>query len=387
MAHILLAWEFGANRGHAVPMLRIAEALRAAGHEISFAVQRLDALSPAEAAGAPVWQAPVSPRLLGGIGETRAPAGFADVLARLGMDEARIVAAMVRGWRQVLAACRPDLVVADYAPFLLLAARGRLPTIAVGTGFSLPPAGMAELPLLVEGGQGVDQRVVLEALNAGLAEAGAEPVATLAATFGADRQLPATFAELDPYAEHRPTPPAYPLAPDFAASAGDGSEVFVYADARLPADSPLWQGLADSALPVRVHVPHMPNSLHAALLGRGFLVEPEAVPFAEIAARSRLVVSHGGHGLTCACLAAGLPHVVFYYDLEKLLTGLALARLGVGGHVSLPALEPRAFAESLVQVHRDDAMLARARAAAPAFLARDRAPLHRAVAEAVAALI
>ncbi|MGQ0590136.1 MAG: glycosyl transferase-like UDP-glucuronosyltransferase [Sphingosinicella sp.] len=387
MARILLAWEFGANRGHVVPMIRIAAILRSVGHEIHFAVQRLDAFAPGEAVGAPVWQAPVSPRLLSAVPAARAPAGFADVLARLGMDDPRLVAAMINAWRHLLSAVRPDLVVADYAPFLLMAARGRVPTIAVGTGFSLPPADLAELPVLVEGGRGVDQGPVLDALNAGLAEADAEPMATLAAAFRAERALPVTFAELDPYAAHRPAPPAHPLPPDFAASVGEGSEVFVYADARRLEDSPLWRGLAEAGLPMRVHVPRMPDSLRAALVGHGFAVEPEPLPFAAIAARSRLVVSHGGHGLTCACLAAGLPHVVFYYDLEKLLTGLALARLGVGGHVSLPSLEPRAFAESLVQVHRDDAMLARARGAAPAFLARDQAPLDRAVAEAAAALL
>ena len=40
MAHILIGWEFGANRGHVVRMAATAKALRAAGHEISFAFRK-----------------------------------------------------------------------------------------------------------------------------------------------------------------------------------------------------------------------------------------------------------------------------------------------------------------------------------------------------------
>jgi rhamnosyltransferase subunit B len=60
MAHILIGWELGAGRGHALRIAQLAKALRAAGHRLSFAVQRVDALDPE--AGGEVWQAPVTPR-------------------------------------------------------------------------------------------------------------------------------------------------------------------------------------------------------------------------------------------------------------------------------------------------------------------------------------
>jgi rhamnosyltransferase subunit B len=389
MAHVLIGWEFGANRGHAARMGQVAAALRQSGHSVSFALQRLDALREEEAAGDPVWQAPLSPRLLvsGAVSRRGPPAGMADILARLGFDDPVIVAALVVGWRRLLETVAPDAVVADFAPSLLLAARGRVPTITVGGGFELPPAGMAQFPLLIEGMDGVDQRGLLAAVNAGLAAAGGELLPAVPAIFAADRANAATFTELDPYAAHRADPLALPLEPGFDAAAGEGEEVFVYAPERIGPEAPLWQGLAAAGLPVRIHVPRASAELAGALTRLGVAFEAEPVPFAAIAERSRLLVSHGGHGFVCAGLAAGLPHVVCHYDLEKLVTGTALARHGFGGHVALASIRPEPFGASLARLHRDEALAARARAAAPGFRRRAQVPLGPAVAEAVAALL
>ncbi len=393
MARILIGWEFGANRGHVVRMVATAEALRAAGHEISFAVSRLDAMHAQEVAGAPIWQAPVSPRMMAGRGRATGPAiGMADILARLGMDDPPIVAAMLDGWRRLLGAIGPDLVIADFAPFLLLAARGRLPTVSIGTGFSSPPADMAELPALIAGASGTDQAALLGAVNAGLARAGDAPIAALPEVFAADRPIVATFAELDPYADARTAPLAFPDKIDPAVSAGDGGtgsgeEVFAYFSDLIPEDSPLWPALAASGLKVRVHIGLGGESIRSAVARHGLIVEPEPLPFARIAERSRLLVSHGGHGFICAGLVAGLPHVVCHYDLEKLINGLAVARAGLGGHVSLSAIRREPFAESLARLFADETIAAKARAAAPGFRARPQALYQDAVGEAVAALV
>ena len=388
MARILIGWEFGANRGHALCLAGLGERLRAEGHEPIFALQRIDALSPQEAGGAAVWQAPVTPRLLttGAPVRRGPPVGMADILARLGIDDPGIVAAMIRAWRGLFEAARADLVIAEFAPFLQLAARGRLPAIAIGTGFSLPPAALDRLPRLVQGAEGADQAVLLEAVNAGLAATGTSPIAALPQLFGAERVFAATFAELDPYAPDRPEVPARPLGPDFKAEAGSGEEVFVYAPERIGSESPLWAGLAASGLTVRVHVPRIPAATLERLTRFGFLVEPEPLPIALIAERSRLLVSHGGHGIVCAGLVAGLPHVVCHYDLEKVLHGAALARLRLGGHAALAGIEPKAFGASLAALHGDESLAARAKAAAQGFRARDQAPLDDLVAMAAGTL-
>lgn len=388
MARILIGWELGANRGHAVRMAKLGRALREQGHDIAFALQRIDALGSEEAGGATIWQAPVTPRLLVNTarGGGSSPAGLADILARLGIDDPVIVTAMVRAWRQLFAAVRPELVIAEYAPFLLLAARARLPSVAVGTGFATPPPELATFPRIVpEAAGATDQTATLRAVNAAIADLGDEPLAALPRLFGADMAVTATFTELDPYAGDRRNVLAHPARGIDEAPSG-GEEVFVYAPEALNGQAPLWSGLAEAGLATRVHMPHASPAMRAALAARGFAFEPEPLPIADIVERSRLLVSHGGHGFVCAGLAAGLPHVVCYPDIEKQFYGRALARLGCGGHVGLASIEPKAFGASLKRIYQDDAMSARARDAAPAFRERGGPSVEAAVVEAVAAL-
>ena len=388
MAQILIGWELGANRGHALRLAMLGHALRTDGHEVSFAVQRIDALSVAEAGGSPVWQAPLTPRLLltgsrfGGAATT----GMADILARLGMDDEGIVAAMIGGWRRMFEAIRPAVVIAEYAPFMLLAARGRVKSIAIGTAFSQPPASMASLPQLLDGPGAIDQSGLLATVNRALASVETPPLDGLPQIFAADRMIADSFSELDPYAAHRTEVLASPVASDFAARVGSGEEVFVYAPERIAPDAPLWSGLAASGLPVRVHPQRAPSILIDTLRQHGIMVEIEPVDFATIAARSRLVVSHGGHGFACAAMAAGLPHVVCHYDLEKLLIGLAVTQEGLGGHVALGQIEPEPFGADLAGLYRDDALADRSRAKADDLRQRQQPDLATSVIATVSAL-
>ena len=351
MAHVLLGWEFGGNQGHAMALAAMAAALRKRGHRISFALQRVDAIAPERLEGAEVWPAPVTPRLLDAI--------------------------------------RPDLVIADYAPFLLNAARGRVPTIGAGTAFSTPPSAMNAFPSLTGEPPAYDEERVLDAVNLGLARNRLPAIDRLPRIFEASREMGGSFAELDPYAEWRRDPLVMPMlrggVPGIAPGAGE--EVFVYAPDNIRVESKLWDGLARSGLPVRVHVPAAGKALQQALAGKGLKVEPEPVPFARIAERSRLLLSHGGHGFVCSALLAGLPQVICHFDLEKLMHARAVTRLGLGGMVAMQQIEEEPFAASLVEVYRNDALAARARAAAPGFRSRYDRPKEESIADTVDALL
>jgi rhamnosyltransferase subunit B len=299
-----------------------------------------------------------------------------------------MVAALVRAWLQLLSAVRPDAVVAEFAPWLLLAARGRLPAVAAGTGFDTPPSDMPHFPSLTGRPAVFDEAEILDSVNHALRSVGSEPLPALPAMFAADRELAGTYRELDGYAEWRTRPlirPALPLPPPEIAPAG-GEEIFVYAPELLKPEAPLWKGLAASKLPVRVHIPKVGESYWRALREIGFAVEPEPLPFSGIAERSRLLVSHGGHGFVCSGLLAGLPQVVCPYDLEKTVYARAVTKLGLGGFVPMTLIEPEAFASSLVDLYRDDALAARAREAAPGFHARYSKPMQQDIADAVEAL-
>ena len=391
MAHVLLGWEFGGNQGHATALLSIAGALRKRGHQVSFALQRVDAIAFDRLEDVPVWPAPVSPRFLINTSRPRTghPQSMGDIVARLGFDDGTLVEAMLRAWRQLLDSIRPDLVISDYGPFLLLAARGRVPTIGSGTAFSTPPSLMSRFPSLTGKEPVFDEQKLLETVNSALRRAGLAPIERLPQIFEASREMGGSFTELDPYAEWRRDPLVRPMLrggmPDLAP--GGGEEVFVYTPEQVHLEATLWDGLARSGLPVRVFPLNAAADLREGLAAKGLKVEAEPVPFARIAERSRLVVSHGGHGFVCSAFLAGLPHVICHFDLEKMIHARAITDLGLGGMVPMRQIEPDAFAASLLEVYGNDDLAARARTAAPGFRNRYDAPKEERVADAAEALL
>jgi UDP-N-acetylglucosamine:LPS N-acetylglucosamine transferase len=389
MAHILLGWELGGNRGHATTLLAIARALRERGHRVSYALQRMDCLS-SEGEQAEVWQAPLTPRLLLNTVKPRtaAPGTMGDILARLGFDDPALIASVIAGWDRLLGAIRPDLVIAEYAPFLLTAARARVPSVSVGTAFSAPPAELDQFPSFGGASVALSEADSLAAVNEALRRCGRGPLDAFPRVFAADRVLAGGFAELDPYRSWRRDPLVRPATGgDVPIALQGGTEVFVYAPEQVQVTAPIWSGLAASGLPVRVHVSSVGDDYRRQLTGMGLTVEERPLSFAEIGRRARLLVSHGGHGFVCSALLAGLPQVICHFDLEKFVYAKAVTDLGLGGMVSLLQIEPEPFAQSLVEVYGNDDLAGRARAAAPAFQARHDRPMEASVADAVEQLL
>ena len=374
MGRFLLGWELGANRGHIKRLSAIANRLAGEGHAVAVAFQRIDGAVGGLAEGVELWQAPVWPRLLVNVSRPArvGAASMGDILVRLGLDRAETLAALIGGWDSIVRAFRPDVVIADFAPALLCAARGRVASIGAGTGFERAPSQMAEFPSLSGGAKAYDEAATLAAANAGLRMAGRDPVAALPALMGADIPLAGVFTELDVYARWRAEPTiapniAHPLPP---VSDGGGDELFVYGFELMAADAPIWRGLGAAGLKVRVHVPNAPRPLVEAIGKAGLAFEPDPLPFAEIVRRSRMVASHGGHGFVCSALVAGLPQVVTHYDLEKRGYGEGVRGAGLGGEVALASIKVGPFAESLRRIFEDDDLARRARDASASFRER-----------------
>jgi hypothetical protein len=371
MARILLGWELGANRGHWVRLSEIARRLADQGHEVALAMQQLsrgfdlpDRVTQ--------WQAPVWPRLLGSVGPMGGPAPntMGDILVRMGLDSDETLPALIRGWDAIFAAFRPDAVVADFAPALLCAARGRFSTLIVGVGFDAVPPALSAFPSMTGQPAHYAELEALDRLNKGLAETGRAQLDRLPQIFEGDRVLAGTFAETDFYARWRKEPVVAPSVAHPIGEAGDGEEIFLYADTSLLRTAPLWDGLARATLPARVFMQGASAPQHAELEKLGFMVERQPLPFAQIARRSRVVMSAGGLGFVSSALAAGVPSVVIHYDLEKRLNGEAITRLQLGGHVHAGAIQADAFATSLRQLYQNDSFQRRARELAPSFRER-----------------
>lgn len=389
MARILIGWELGAGRGHMISMLALADALIARGHQVALAVQGVTVVPGALPAGLTLFQAPLWPRLL--IGERppakRHAATVIDILARLGLDTPGTLTRLLLAWDGILAGFDPQVVIADHAPALLLAAQGRVPTVTVGPGFQVPPADGEPLARLGGGEPGYDEAAMLDLIDADLRDAGRAALPSLSAMLRATCPLIASFAELDPYPR---SPDARYIAPsvEWTPPAGvPGEEVFVYANSPLQRSEGFWSALAATGLKVRAYLPLDDDALVAAIARHGVIVERRPVPWPAIAARSRVAVNHGAHGVMCALMLAGIPQLALPQDLEKLLHSEALARAGWGRMLDGNQAKPEAITAALAALHADGAMLARVRAASPDFQARARAPFGMAVADAAAGLL
>jgi hypothetical protein len=309
-----------------------------------------------------------------------------DILAVLGIGRPGAAAGMIGAWNHIIDAIRPDAIVADFAPGLLLASYGRVPTLDVGSGFSQPPANLDRLPSLTGEPPVEDESQLLDVVNRALDQHGLSRRSSLAGIFACDRQLVLTFAELDPYRSWRAAPYAAPCD-DVPVASGRGDELFAYLNSagRLPLA--FWNGLVRSGLKIRLHDPTLPTSDLDELRRAGVMVEPHKVPIADIMARSRMILSYGGHGLASHALAGGLPTILLPFDIEKRCISRAIEALGLGVVLKIDGLDAAAIAARLRAIFADGMLVERARTAAPGFRGRTVRGASDKMADAVLALV
>jgi UDP:flavonoid glycosyltransferase YjiC (YdhE family) len=378
---ILLAWELGSGQGHIFRLNSIAQTLRQRGWQPVFALQRLDGAA-GEALGAEQsHQAPIWPGLtdeaafrLPGRGVS-----LADNLGSVGMRSSDAVKHMLDEWDGLFALIRPDTVVADFAPACLVAARGRIPSVAVGNGFTLPPATLEHFPNLDPDGRApyLDDAELCTAFNDTLKASDRRPLQFLPEIFSADRSCVATFTELDPYAGARRHAPSAPWVPEWNRSQSmQREELFVYLGAKQSIQPHVLSALArvaKSDVPVRVHIPHLEDEARDWLVENGLVYEPEPVPFDDIQARARMVLSLGSLGFVSCALAAGIPQIVVPTALAMELTGIAVERLKVARTFRVDPrnpLVPGLLGQAILEAFQNQDLSEMAQQLAPAFAHR-----------------
>lgn len=383
MARIILASELGGGLGHVTKLGAIGRALALQGHELVFAVQRPDALRAirdvAESAfirQAPVW--PGSLTLTRDLPSLPHQGSYGDILAAMGLADSGVLEYLLRAWDGLFDDLAPDLLIAEFAPAALMAASGRFPRMAFGTGFSVPPAdGLGFPPFEPGGAPVVAEATLLGIVNHALARLGRAPLDRLGAIAAAEAQCPCVFTELDPYGADRKGPVLPPMLSGSPGQAGDGEALFVYHPAQAgPCGPTLVRALtllAQRGREVIAYMPGLAGASREALRSAGATILDAPLPPHRIAAVSRLMVTAGGVGLVSSALAAGLPLVILPHDREKRLTARAIAALELGrsiGPQDPPMAGPEALADAIGDAMDDDPLRTRCRAAASGFAAR-----------------
>lgn len=348
MAHFHLAWELGGGLGHASRLKMIAQALLARGHQVSLGLRDLaqthNVLADLDVAK---FQAPVWLHRTEGMPPNQA--SLAEVLLTCGYLEPRGLAGQVEGWRSLYTQLKPDLVVADYSPTAILAARTMgIRSASVGIAFSSPPP-RQPLPCLRDWENIPPQRLakaearVLKVANGVLAHHGAAPFSWAADLLLGDTQLLNTWPELDQYG--RPPSPVAWLGPIYLPGAGvkpqwpagEGPLVFAYLRTVDPNHAEVLAALAQEPCRVLCYLPEVAAGRAPPVMSPNIAYAGGPVSMRDALAVAQLFVTHAGDS-TAQALMAGVPVMMLPMQLEQFLTARRIAAAGMG--VNTAALPP-----------------------------------------------
>lgn len=320
---VAICCEMGAPSELVRDGLRIGRALMGRGHVVQFVVG--DPIALVDFAGgwtpAELYQAPVirpAPHLV----MKRPPIdGLADVMASMGFDDKQTLLTLATVWDRQLAALKPDVVLAFYAPVPWLVGPGHAPTFALGNGFTLPPPVGTSFPRLrAESTPLADPETLLENANAALGRLGQASLAGLSDIFERCVAIHYGVPAFDPYLQIRrtltaglfgeaPAPAVPPVEPRLAAFLDvhcPGIEMIVLALAgfgRTPVDV----CVSGATAGMRRFLEQQPHvrvwADQAALLAR--------------AASATVLVHHGVQDVAQRCLSLGRPQLVIPWTHEQ----------------------------------------------------------------------
>ncbi|MEM0954688.1 MAG: hypothetical protein AAGI24_11165 [Pseudomonadota bacterium] len=333
MATVLLASQWGGGAGHARKLLALADGLVAMGHEPVLALPDLLAARHVERRrGHTILQAPVSrARVL----KRQPTRSFADIMAQQGFADPAVLHPVADAWDSLLQRLQPDVVVADYAPILCLAARDRFPLLCVGVPFCLPPGSMANFPALnSEARASMEESSLLLHANQWLKSQDREPLAALPAIHPDDASFCFGLSMLDPYRDQprRRLPQPYREVTDMPLPRPEPRErlpVFAYLSARHKPAVTLLLALAKKGVLVEASLRDFNRTVARRLAGAGVIVHEGLANLREAMLRNSIYIHHGSEGAAVDGLYCGRPQLCVPMDLEKQLISRALREQGV----------------------------------------------------------
>ena len=337
MSRILFAWEMGANFGHIARDLPLALACRAAGHEVLFAVTDLAVCSDvAKKYSLAFVQAPIQ-RAKPIHQAPPATINFADLLLRNGFADRESLEASMIGWKGVFDLFKPHLMVYDFAPGALLAARLQsLPVLLLSNGFETPPKASL-LPSFRPWEPTADRELrqaedqLVEQINLVLTVRGHSPIERLWDLYAPHPLLMTCFPEFDHFGPRKEAtyvgPATHLPTAQQADFETDRPHVIVYLRSTIPRVDNVFAALQQFDAEVLCVVPDLPAGWTEKYDRLRFHTDP--LDLQALLPQADLMVSHGTGTLTAA-VAAGVPVLMVPNVIENYLSSAALERQGVG---------------------------------------------------------
>lgn len=351
----------------------LARTLHGRGHRIALMFRELRQLAyHPETAGYDLFTGPLFPHEGAGMSP---PSSLADILLGCGYRNRAWLSQALKEWLRLLGEWRPDILVSDYAPTALLAARVLgLPRVSMGISFAVPPpvtplpAFRFDNPPPAHVVAAADAQALAN-VNAALADVGAPPLSALHQQFETDEDFLCTFPELDAYGNR---PAARYWGPRFREDAGvsahwpagRGMRALVYVKKNLPQLDALISLLARSDFRVMAFIPELDAQRRERLRGPLRMVAEKPIRYGPLIPGCDLFVSQAGSAAT-GLVAMGIPQLLLPAHYEQYLTARRIEQLGAG-----ILLMPEASAQDLAIALRSLVSEPRWRAAAQAYSKR-----------------
>lgn len=321
----LLATETSTGRGHVVNLTTMARAL--AGRFV------LDAVTPDRP-----WQEDLLPfcrqvlmgptlkhdvnTYLNYCHQPFNPVTLGDLLVLYGFREKQELARQIRWWQDVMWRQKTELLVADFAPCAMFAARSLgIPVVNTGMAVTVPPTGMKRFaPILEEDGPKpqINEFETVLAINEALCSVGVPEISSLPDVFQSDVRLPCSFPFWDPYMCWRDGPYQSPLRKLPPESDGRGPEIFLYLSDHVMHAEALLEALGSLRLPVRAVSAGRHSEEIARLKQFDFIVEQRQVAMEDIVKKTRLILCAGQAGTCALALLSGIPLIAFPQYKEQI---------------------------------------------------------------------
>jgi len=349
MSRILFAWELGGNYGHLSKLIPLAHLLQQRGHEPVFVVRDLAVATVLMGKEFTCLQ---TPRPSESIRQSRVPVSYADILTGAGLGDRNTLDGMLHAWQGLFNLVKPDVVIAQFAPTVILAARqAALPILQLDTGFECPPE-IQPYPCF-RPWMKISRDTLLEREEQLLQTVNTvchQSYNNLHTALRPDVALLTTLPELD----HYPRRGGRYIGPLFSIDSGeelawqttDSKRIFVYLRpfTELPV---LLNELKQSQAEVVAVIPGIDCKLADSFSGERFRILSGQVRLDRLLPQADLVISHGGHGLTSASLLQGVPSLAVPTMIEQWMTARNLERLKIGRGVTRAALRKQGCSDAL----------------------------------------
>lgn len=368
--NILFCWELGEGYGHLQPMRALAAAIRSRGGSVSALLPEaryVDAVS-----GDLTTPPTVIPELLPPNSPRSRPDTWPEMLLGLGFGDPKQMGPRIDWFLAEIERRSPDALVCEHAPTAMLAARiARIPVMAIGTGWTLPPMRVpmpTYRPALDLQDAELQRREapLVAAINPLLSERGCASLDAAADWLKVDCAILETWPELDHYGAREGGQYVGPIwmhgeGPAPAWPPGCGERIFCYLKGH-------WKGLHSlisslEHLPVRALI-HIDREREQSFIApENVHVSARPVDIEQVMQEADFIIGHGGHTLTCQALLAGKPQWLLPLHAEQEATAWRLHRLGCG-HFYTGSLGSARMARVMRRVLADEAMRQAARAQA-----------------------